>query len=259
MLQRTRGMIFVFAFCLVGGIFFNSKALLRGQDPVITKVRYPAMECSFRKDELSRLNSTWRWHRLSSAVKPQKRPDYILTSSAERMLIWRTPGIMFLVKEKRCVALTPDICRCLDLPIARLETDIAEKYGELMPWEEAQKCFPRFATAEITDCQTGLKFHVQRRAGSYHADCQPLTHEDTAIMKQACGGRWSWERRAVIVSTGGHRIAASMSGQPHGAGAIPNNRFPGHFCIHFWKSRVHASGLVDARHQRQILNASGSI
>ncbi|MGE5422859.1 MAG: hypothetical protein ACM3QW_06325 [Ignavibacteriales bacterium] len=258
-MQRTRGIIFMFAFCLAGGIFFNSQVLLRGQDSVITKVRYPAMECSLRKDELSRLNRTWRWSRLSSAVKPEKSPDYILITSADRILIWRTPGIMFLVKDNRCVTLTPDICRSLDLPIARLETDIAEKYGELMPWKEVQKCFPRFATAEITDCRTGLKFHVQRRAGSYHADCQPLTREDTAIMKQACGNRWSWERRAVIVSTGGYRIAASMAGQPHGHGAIPNNGFPGHFCIHFWKSRVHASGQIDARHQRQILNAYGSI
>lgn len=250
------------AVCLFGIVFL---AIPKGfiivpdkQSMTLTSYRYPALEINITSDESSVLMRSLRWKRPHPQKKPSQNPDYIIIMRDERMLIWRTLGRGYLAREHLGFDLPPSACRCLDLPIARLETEAAERYGELMEWKEVQKYFPKYQTAEITDCVTGMKFLVQRRAGTYHADCQPLTLEDTRIMKKIYGGKWSWARRAIIVSTSGRRIAASMAGQPHGAGAIAGNGFPGHFCIHFWKSRVHRSGQTDLRHQREVLKASGS-
>jgi hypothetical protein len=108
------------------------------------------------------------------------------------------------------------------------------------------------------DVETGLYFKVQRRAGSRHADVQPLTKVDTAIMKEIYDGSWSWKRRAVYIRKGSYLIPASMHGMPHGAGALANN-FPGHFCIHLPKSTTHRSSKEDPSHQLMILKASGRI
>lgn len=145
----------------------------------------------------------------------------------------------------------------LDL-IALYKQQAQEMYGELLVWEEVNHLFPKYATARVTDIYTGLSFTVQRREGSAHADVQPLTAADTAVMKKIYGGQWSWDRRGIIVEIGGYRIAASMHGMPHGGGKIVDNNFPGHFCIHFLGSYVHGGGM-DERHHREILKAAGKL
>ena len=50
-----------------------------------------------------------------------------------------------------------------------------------------------------------------------------------------------------------------MNGMPHGAGAIKDNDFDGHFCIHFYASRTHGGNRVDERHQNMVLKAAGLI
>lgn len=130
------------------------------------------------------------------------------------------------------------------------------KYGEPFGWEEVEKIFPKFTTAVLTDLETGKQFEVERRGGTFHADIQPVTKEDTAVLKEIYGGKWSWRRRAVVAEIGGSRIAASINGMPHGAGKM-NNDFPGHFCIHFLGSRVHQSKKVDPAHQMMIWKAAG--
>lgn len=134
----------------------------------------------------------------------------------------------------------------------------SQGFGEFLTWPEVKGIFPRYARATIRDYETGKSFRVQRRAGSGHADVQPLTAADTAVMKNIYQGKWSWRRRAVIVTLdNGTRIAASMTGMPHGSGAIRGNRFNGHFCLHFRGSRTHGSGQVDPAHQMMIWKAAG--
>jgi hypothetical protein len=145
----------------------------------------------------------------------------------------------------------------LDL-IASYRQEICKTYGTLLVWEEVDKIFPMYATAKITDIYTGASFNVQRREGCSHVDAQPLTAEDTAIMKKIYGGRWSWERKGIIVEVRGYRIAASMHGMPHGSGKIDDNNFPGHFCIHFLGSTIHSGGM-DILHHREILKAAGML
>jgi len=133
-------------------------------------------------------------------------------------------------------------------------------HGEFLPWNEVDKLFPKGSTAMVVDVDSGISFQVQRRGGTSHVDAQPLTAADTAAMKQAYNGHWSWRRRAVIVILPNERnIAASMAGMPHGQGAIPNNDFDGHFCIHFRDSKTHGSHKVDPAHQMMVWKASGTI
>jgi hypothetical protein len=129
---------------------------------------------------------------------------------------------------------------------------------EVIPWEQANKLLPKFTKFTVLDTETGLSFKVQRRAGSNHADVQPLTKADTAIMKKIYNGKWSWKRRAIIVQYEDKWIAASMHGMPHGAGALPNN-FPGHFCIHFYGSTTHKTNEMDLSHKLMVLKAAGKL
>ena len=54
---------------------------------------------------------------------------------------------------------------------------------KILPWEKANEVLPNKSIFTILDVETGLHFTVQRRAGSNHADVQPLTYQDTKIMK----------------------------------------------------------------------------
>jgi hypothetical protein len=130
---------------------------------------------------------------------------------------------------------------------------------DMIQWEQVNDILPKYSKFTVVDLETGLKFQVQRRAGSNHADVQPLTSEDTAIMKKIYNGQWSWKRRAIIViSERKRKIAASMHGMPHGGGALKNN-FPGHFCIHFYGSTTHRTNFMDLSHKLMILKAAGKL
>jgi hypothetical protein len=129
---------------------------------------------------------------------------------------------------------------------------------EILPWEIVNNTIPNKTTFTIIDIETGLSFKVQRRAGSHHVDAQPLTKDDTQIMKKIYHNQWSWKRRAIIVLINNQMIAASMNGMPHGAGSLQNG-FPGHFCIHFYGSLTHRLKNEDSAHKLMILKAAGKL
>ncbi|PFA67931.1 hypothetical protein CN378_09665 [Bacillus sp. AFS015802] len=129
---------------------------------------------------------------------------------------------------------------------------------EILPWEQIKEIIPNQSYFTIIDVDTGKSFKVQRRAGSKHADVQPVTEKDTKIMKTIYGGKWSWDRRAILVLVGDQLISASMNGMPHGAGALQNN-FPGHFCVHFYGSTTHKTPTPDLAHKVMILKAGGAL
>jgi hypothetical protein len=132
-------------------------------------------------------------------------------------------------------------------------------YGRMVEWKEAERIIPRRSIFTIIDLETGLRFRVQRRAGSHHADVQPLTKQDTAVMKRIYNGRWSWNRRAILVQTEDRYLAASMHGMPHGGDGIPDNDFRGHFCVHFLGSTTHGSGRSDLGHQMMVHKSAGML
>ena len=118
-----------------------------------------------------------------------------------------------------------------------------------------QKVFKVGVIATVTDVDTGISWRVKRSGGSNHADVQPLTAADTAKMKKAYGGSWSWNRRAIWVTIDGVTYAASMNGMPHGSGSITTNNFDGHHCIHFLNSRTHSGDRWDTAHQSAVQKA----
>ncbi len=140
------------------------------------------------------------------------------------------------------------------------ETKDSVAYGENLSWDEVDELFPKYCEASVIDLDSGLHFRVQRRGGTFHADVQPLSAADTAVMKKIYDDEWSWKRRAVIVELdNGRKIAASMNGMPHGLGNIEGNNFDGHFCIHFKDSKTHGSRKVDTAHQLMIWKSAGIV
>jgi len=130
--------------------------------------------------------------------------------------------------------------------------------NEKLSWNVVDPLFARKSTARVIDVDTGKSFMIHRYGGIKHADVEPLTANDTAIMKEIYGGAWSWARRAIIVETNGRRIAASMNGMPHGGHDIGNNNFGGQFCVHFLNSRTHGTNNLDPDHQAMVRKAAAS-
>lgn len=130
---------------------------------------------------------------------------------------------------------------------------------ELLDWfNGGTQVFPRFTEAVVIDVETGRSFNIRRISGTYHADSEPLTSGDTAVMKQLYGGRWSWDRRAIWVKIGERYFAASMNGMPHAFSYTGSNGFGGHFCIHFMNSRVHETSSECPVHQSMVTTAFAS-
>lgn len=142
------------------------------------------------------------------------------------------------------------------------EPSDADTKGEYLDWfKEVQYIYEKGDIATVTDVETGKSFKVKRLYGKNHADSEPLTAEDTKIMKELYGGKWSWNRRAIILTIEHNgverKIAASMNGMPHGGKSIKNNNFGGHFCIHFKNSRTHSGSRLDKDHQNAVKKAAG--
>lgn len=129
---------------------------------------------------------------------------------------------------------------------------------ELIDWSNIEPIFPHYTTAIVTDVDTGITYTVYRMGGHNHADVETLTAADTTKLLQTYGGAWSWERRAVIVTCNGHRIAASTNGMPHGQQTIYNNNMDGQVCIHFLNSHTHETNNVDPAHQAMVQKAYNS-
>lgn len=131
-------------------------------------------------------------------------------------------------------------------------------YGELIDWSYINDIFPIGSNATLQDFETGSEFRIHHLFGTNHADCEPLTAEDSYIMKQLFGGEWSWERRAAIIWLDGQPVACSMAGMPHGTSQdIYGNDFDGMFDLHFLNSRTHGTDRVDPDHQAMVRRAAG--
>ena len=127
---------------------------------------------------------------------------------------------------------------------------------ERLDWFNGGKnVIPNGAVFQIKDVSTGLIFSARRQSGGSHMDAEPLTAEDTAILKKINGGTFSWRRRAVLVKYNGHVYAASIYSEPHGTNTILDNNFDGQFCLHFYGSKTHGTDRVDADHQKCVEQA----
>lgn len=170
----------------------------------------------------------------------------------------------------------------LTIPVHHVPIKYAPKgYGELLNWfTEAQYVIPINTDFQIVDLETGKSFKARRTVGSGHADCEPLTANDTEIMKEIWGGNFNWNKRSVLVKYNGRTIAASAAGMLHagnegaeggawtnwrsddyGPGTnydyVKGNNAHGHFDLHFYKSIGHSSGVENSTHQSNVLRSAG--
>ena len=128
--------------------------------------------------------------------------------------------------------------------------------GELLTWEQARWVFTVGSYATLQDPVSGKQFRVKYFGGSNHADCEPLTKADTAVVKQVAGGAWTWLPRPILVHVADRTIAASMNFMPHGIDTIAGNGMQGHFCVYFLNSRGHSSDAEDPAHQANVYKAA---
>lgn len=127
----------------------------------------------------------------------------------------------------------------------------------------------------VEDYETGKKFNMIRTGGSNHADVEPVSIDDSKIIKEIWGG-FSWSRRPVLIHIDGKVYGASMTAMPHagldseparayteknrsdgyGKGinydSVKGNDVDGHMDIHLLNSMTHTSKKLDSAHQNNI-------
>lgn len=119
------------------------------------------------------------------------------------------------------------------------EPKVLSEKVQLMNWADAKNVVRIGAPISVYDVYSGLTYNIKSFSNGAHADVEPITTEDTAIMKRTYGGKWSWSPRPVWVTVGDTTIAAAINGMPHGGGINSNNGMQGQVCLHFLGSSVH--------------------
>ena len=142
-------------------------------------------------------------------------------------------------------------------PKSNAKSNAKSSHGvELLDWSEAIKYMVVGAVASIYDIRTGITYNVRSFSNGLHADVEPVTREDTALLKKTYGGVWSWDPRPVWVSVSGHVMVASINGMPHGGGVNDSNGMDGQVCLHFRGGSTHNSNKAYAQlHQEAIIEA----
>ena len=116
--------------------------------------------------------------------------------------------------------------------------------------------------ATVTDLKTGKKYDIfwgGSPIGKGHSDFNPLTPQDTEIMRKISNG-WSWKARPVILHIGGYDLAAGVHHFPHGGKIGGNSGLPsksntrpptgweigGHMCMVYKDSSSGTPGMQEA-------------
>ncbi len=107
----------------------------------------------------------------------------------------------------------------------------------------------------IYDPDTGLHYNLHMFSLGKHADCEPPTAQDTAIMNQVCGIN-NWTAKAVwVIFSDGSVYLASTHSHGHEVDHTANNDLEGHVCLHFPRvmSEAEETGPYAVSHQNAIL------
>lgn len=100
-------------------------------------------------------------------------------------------------------------------------------YNEVKPQLSSGTVLP------VYDPNTGLSWNLSVFSPGRHCDSQPVTLQDTLIMRKSFGGT-SWTMHVVYVQLpDGSWCMAAMHNRPHQSNGIANNGFGGHLCVHF--------------------------
>ncbi|NLY81109.1 MAG: LysM peptidoglycan-binding domain-containing protein [Lysinibacillus sp.] len=135
------------------------------------------------------------------------------------------------------------------------EATKSSRYGTAADWfKDTQYIVKRGKTIKITDTSTGKTFNMKVMGGYNHADVEPVTANDTKIMKSLFK-EWTWNPRPVSIFVDGINIAASLSGKPHSFDTIAGNNVTGHFDLYMKNSKPHninTDSKYVAQHQENI-------
>ena len=107
----------------------------------------------------------------------------------------------------------------------------------------------------IYDPDSGLHYNLHMFSFGKHADAEPPTASDTAIMNQVVGeSTWTPKYVWVIFSDGRVYIASTHS-HGHEVDHTAGNGLEGHICLHFPRvmSEAEATGPYAVSHQKEIL------
>ena len=111
----------------------------------------------------------------------------------------------------------------------------------------------------VYDPATGLSWTLQLLSPGRHADSEPLTATDTAVMFKAFGNQNTWNQKAVYVRLpDGRWTIGSTHDMPHLSGNIKDNNFDGHLCLHFLRDMSEAEkndpnyGVANQKTIRQL-------
>ncbi len=113
----------------------------------------------------------------------------------------------------------------------------------------------KYPYATIYDFNTGLSWKVHMFSLGAHADAEPVSAADTAVMVKAFGGKYTWTPKPVwVVFSDGRVYMATTHDTPHGVEHNTSNNFPGHLCIHFPRTaaEVAAIGSYATTHQKAV-------
>ena len=98
---------------------------------------------------------------------------------------------------------------------------------------------PRLSTGDtmtVYDPATSLSWKLRVYSRGRHCDSEPLTAEDTATMYEAFGSI-TWTPKPVYVKLpDGQWALATTHDVAHLSGAIKDNDFDGHLCVHFLRT-----------------------
>ncbi len=112
----------------------------------------------------------------------------------------------------------------------------------------------KYPYVTVYDFSTGISWQAHIFSVGAHADCEPLTANDTAKLERAFGGN-TWNAKAVwVIFADGSIYMASTHSMPHEVQHITDNNFAGHCCIHFprTQAQVEAIGTYATSHQAAI-------
>lgn len=122
-------------------------------------------------------------------------------------------------------------------------------------WYDKVKAVARkYPYATVYDIGTGISWQVHIFSVGAHADCEPMTANDTARLEKAFGGN-TWNPRAVwVIFSDGSVYIGSTHSMPHEVQHYRDNNFEGHTCIHFPRTQeqVTAIGPYATKHQETI-------
>ena len=112
----------------------------------------------------------------------------------------------------------------------------------------------KYPYVTVYDYGSGISWQVHIFSVGAHADCEPLTANDTSKMEKAFGGN-TWNAKSVwVIFADGSIYMASTHSMPHDVQHITDNNFAGHTCIHFPRTQaeVESIGPYATSHQNSV-------